>query len=53
VSLNIGAGHVGLLLKKHQNHVTLVAGNTADSVKEKDYPNAAIHSICRPVVSSV
>lgn len=50
VSLDGGEGHVGILLKRNVSArtVTLCAGNTGDSVKEKDYPIASIHSICRP-----
>lgn len=49
VSLDTGEGHVGILLRV--NHtlgtVTLIAGNTGDMVKQKDYPIRMIHSICR------
>lgn len=49
VSLDTTQGHVGIL--ERVNHtlgtVTLVAGNTSDSVKIKDYPMSMIHSICR------
>lgn len=50
VSLNEGNGHVGLLVKINWNAhtVTLIAGNTSNSVKEKDYSIHLIHSICRP-----
>lgn len=52
VSLNEGDGHVGLFVKlnKPQNTVTLLAGNTANSVKEKDYHVSLIHSMCRPKI---
>jgi hypothetical protein len=49
VSLNTGQGHVGILLRVNRTlgTVTLIAGNTGDSVKQKDYPISIIHSICR------
>lgn len=49
VSLNEGQGHVGILEAVHWERgvVTLVAGNTGDSVKVSEYPINLIHSICR------
>lgn len=52
VSLNTGKGHIGILLTINHSawSVTLVAGNTSDSVKQKNYPISMIHSISRPVM---
>lgn len=49
VSLRPGKGHVGILLRYNRSvgTVTLIAGNTGDSVKQRDYPISQIHSICR------
>jgi cell wall-associated NlpC family hydrolase len=50
VSLNEGDGHIGLFVKHNAaaKTVTLIAGNTSNSVKEVDYPISLIHSMCRP-----
>jgi hypothetical protein len=50
VSLNEGDGHVGLFVRINDSAktVTLIAGNTSNSVKELDYSISMIHSICRP-----
>lgn len=52
VSLNEGDGHVGLFVRLNvaAKTVTLIAGNTANSVKEEDYPISMIHSMCRPTI---
>jgi uncharacterized protein (TIGR02594 family) len=50
VSLDEGDGHVGLYVRTNNaaHTVTLIAGNTSNSVKEVDYPINLIHSMCRP-----
>lgn len=52
VSLNEGKGHVGLYVRTNTaaKTITLFAGNTSNSVKEKDYPISMIHSMCRPTI---
>lgn len=50
VSLDLGLGHVGLFLSHTNTHVRLVAGNTGDAVRIRDYSIQDIHSITRPIV---
>lgn len=49
VSLNEGAGHVGMFLAHLGDKVRLLAGNTNNSVAVRDYDVSLIHSISRPI----
>lgn len=50
VSLDEGEGHIGMYLTHDAVNVTLISGNTHNSVDIGKYPISMIHSICRPVV---